>query len=186
MDKSGLCVDGVVFAFLILHTYLGWRRGLLWQIAGVASLGLGIVLGLALAPNIGVYVQRNVTSDPFRAKLVAFLFIFGLVGFSLRMVTAWIEVQSVKNLAKDDREKWRIKNRIWGGAFGALKGMIVAAIAVAACVSFYPKSALWTRSHLAGSLASAGSRLLPDGAVNEVRNWARQNVTSISQNLEIK
>lgn len=185
MDKSGLCVDCVLIAFLILHTFLGWRRGLLWQAAGVASLGLGVALGLALAPSIGVYVLRSVTSDPFRAKLVAFLFVFGLVGFALRMSTAWIEVHSEKNLLKEERDRRRAKDRILGGAFGAIKGLLVAAIAVAACVSFFPKSDLWTRSHLAGSLATAGSRLLPEGAVNEVRNWARQHVTSISQNLEI-
>lgn len=186
VDKFGLALDGAVVAFLILHVFLGWRRGLLWQAAGVCSLGLGVALGLALAPNIGVYAMQRVTSDPFRAKLVGFLFVFGLTGFTFRMAAAAVEVYSEKGLPKEEKEKRRAKDRILGGAFGAVKGFVTAAIVVAACVAFYPESPLWTRSHLTGALATAGSRLLPDGAVKEVRNWAKQHVTSISNNLEIR
>ena len=48
MEKWGLVVDAAMLGFLVLHTFLGWRRGLLWQAAGMASLLLGVGLGLGL------------------------------------------------------------------------------------------------------------------------------------------
>jgi hypothetical protein len=120
-----------------------------------------------------------VTSDAFHAKLAGFLLVFGVVCFALRMTVSYIEVRAERGLAKEERDKRRSKDRIMGGVFGAVKGLLLAAILVAACVSFFPKSALWKQSHLASSLATAGCRMLPDGAVKEVREWARQHVANI-------
>lgn len=179
VSNFGWCVDGGIFLFLVLHSFLGWRRGLLWQAAGVASLGLGVGLGLVLAPSVGSRAMSAVTNDSFHAKLAAFLLVFGLVCFALRMIASYIEVRAESGLAREERDKRRSKDRVLGGIFGAVKGLLLAAILVAACVSFFPKSALWNQSHLASSLATAGSRLLPDGAVKEVREWARQHVANI-------
>lgn len=186
MEKWGLAVDAIVLGFLVLHTFLGWRRGLLWQAAGVASLGLGVGLGLLLAPALAKVAMERITSDPFRAKLVGFLLVFGLSGFTLRMAAAFFEVYVEKGLPREDRLRRRARDRILGGAFGAVKGLVMAAIVIAACVAFYPESKLWRHSKLTGSMAAAGSRLLPEGAVAEVRSWAKQHVTSISENLDIK
>jgi hypothetical protein len=51
-------------------------------------------------------------------------------------------------------------------------------------VTFFPNSPLWRRSNLAGTMAEAGSRLLPDGAVKEVSAWARTQITTLQQNVE--
>ncbi len=181
----GWSIDLVIVGFLILQTFLGWRRGLLWQVAGVASIGFGIAIGMTLAPAIGARLVENVTSDLFRANLIGFLFVVGLVGFSLRMLAAWAEVRTETGLPKDERDKRRAHDRILGGIFGALKGSVLALIIVAASVSIYPKCNLWTDSRLAGPLAVAGSRLLPDGAVQEVSQWASKSAVSLKRGLEI-
>ncbi|HLX63516.1 MAG TPA: CvpA family protein [Planctomycetota bacterium] len=181
MTNLGWCVDIGVILFLVLHTFLGWRRGLLWQAAGVTSLAFGVGLGLAFAPALSKYALNRVTSDPLHAKLVAFLFVFGIVGFSLRLLASAAEVYSERGVPKEERAKRRSKDRVLGGIFGAIKGLVLAAIIIAACVSFYPNQPVWKKSHLAASFATAGSRLLPQGAVKEVRDWARQHVANIEQ-----
>ena len=184
--QIGWLVDGCILGFLILQTFLGWRRGLLWQVAGVTSVGFGVVLGWALAPNIGSHLMENITSDPFHAKLTAFLFVLGLVGFTLRLAAAWAEVHAEKGLPKEERERRRADDRILGGIFGALKGSVLALVFVAAGVALFPKSDIWQQSKLATPLAIAGSRLLPEGAVQEVTRWAGQSAAEMRQGLNIQ
>ncbi len=176
----GLGVDAGIILFLLLHCFLGWRRGLMWQAAGVASLGFGVGLGLILSPSIGVYALQRVTTNPFHARLIGFLLVFGLVGFTLRIVGSSIEVHAESGLPKPERDRRRAKDRILGGIFGAFKGLILTAILVAACAAFFPQSECWKHSRLAPPMATAGSRLLPRGAVKELRDWAKQNVACIS------
>jgi len=176
----GLGVDGGILLFLVLHCFLGWRRGLMWQAAGVASLGFGVGLGLVLSPSIGVYALQRLTSNPFHARLIGFLLVFGLVGFTLRIVASSIEVHSESGLPKPEKERRRAKDRILGGIFGALKGLVIAAILVAASVAFFPRNEFWKQSHLAPPMATAGARLLPRGAVKELHDWAKQKVACIA------
>jgi uncharacterized membrane protein required for colicin V production len=185
VDHCGWLFDGCIIGFLILQTFLGWRRGLLWQVAGVASIGFGVAIGMALSPAIGARLVDNVTSDLFRARMVGFLFVVALVGFLLRMLAAWAEVRTETGLKREERDSRRAQDRILGGIFGALKGSVLALIIVAACVAIYPESALWNRSTLARPLAVAGSRLLPEGAVDEVGQWASKSAISLKRGLDI-
>lgn len=186
MNYLGLWADLAIIACPILHLVLGWRRGFLWQVAGLASLCFGVGLGWLLAPVFSGIIQAQVASDPLRAKLLVFLFVFGVVGVTLRLVASWAEVQAERGLPKEEKEKRRKRDRVLGGMFGVFKGLILTAILVAAGVTLYPRNEILGRSYLAGSMARAGSRMLPDGAVKEVREWAKQQVTSISRNLEIE
>jgi len=179
-------VDCFIVGFLILQTYLGWRRGLLWQVAGVASLAFGVILGLVLAPYLARILTEHVTSNLFRAKLIAFLFVIGSVGLCLRIAAAIAEVHSEKGLPKKERELRRADDRILGGIFGALKGSVLSLVIVAAAVTLYPHAPLWNESRLASPLAVAGSRLLPGGAVNEVRRWAARSAMDIREGLDIR
>ncbi len=177
----GVGVDGGILFFLILHTFLGWRRGLVWLAAGGLSVGLGVGLGLLFSPMIGVYALERVTTNPLHARLVGFLAVFGLVGFSLRILAAAVIVHSEKGLPSDERDRRRKRDRIFGGIFGAFKGLVLAAIMIATSVAFFPDSAAWKKSHLAGVFATTGSRLLPSGAVQELRVWAKQHVASMTE-----
>jgi uncharacterized membrane protein required for colicin V production len=184
--QVGFFIDCMIVAFMVFHTYLGWRRGLLWQVAGVASIAFGVILGLCLAPYLGEFISEHLTSNQFRAKLIGFLFVFSCVGLTLRLAAAWAEVRTETGLPKKERDAKRADDRILGGIFGALKGSVLALVFVAAGVSFYPGSKVWPQSKLAEPLAIAGSRLLPDGAVKEVRRWAAQSAMELSQGLDIK
>jgi uncharacterized membrane protein required for colicin V production len=176
----GIGVDAGILFFLVLQTYLGLRRGLLWLAAGGMSVLLGVGLGLLFSPVIGAYALERVTSNPLHARLIGFLAVFGLVGFTLRIIAACVIVHSEKGLPKEERDHRRKKDRILGGVFGALKGLVLAAIAVAACAAFYPGAPAWKKSHLAPVFATTGSRLLPNGAVQEMRTWAKQHVASMT------
>ena len=183
--QSGTIVDVVIVFFLILQSFLGWRRGLLWQAAGVASMGFGVVLGWALSPLLSELFLEHVTSEPFHAKLAAFLLIMGTVGFSLRIAAAWAEVSAEAGVPRGVRDQRRADDRVLGGIFGAFKGCIITLLIIAACVSLYPKWAMWRESSLARPFAIAGSRLLPEGAVGEVKRWAGESVAEIRHGLNI-
>lgn len=186
MFEAGRVLDGMIVAFLLLQTFLGWRRGLLWQAAGVASLAFGVILGWVLAPLMADYLTEHITSNIFRAKLIAFLFIMGATGLTLRLAAAWAEVRSEKGLPKTERELRRAEDRVLGGIFGALKGCVLCLVLIAAIVSFYPNNRIWSRSTLATPFAVAGSRLLPDGAVREVRRWAAESAVDLQRGLDIR
>lgn len=183
---TGRLFDGGIIIFLLLQTYLGWRRGLLWQAAGVASIFFGVLLGWLLSPLAGAALHEHITSNPFRARLVGFLFVVASVGCALRMLAAWAEVRSEQGLPKPERDRRRADDRILGGIFGALKGCVLALVLVAAAVTCFPDFRAWPQSALVPPLAAAGSRLLPSGAVKEAAQWASRSAAEMQRGLEIK
>lgn len=184
--QSGWLVDASIAAFLLLQTFLGWRRGFLWQAAGVASIAFGVLLGLFFSPALGDIFSDQITSNPFHARLIAFMFILGSVGLSLRLAAAWAEVSTERGLPKKEKEKRRAEDRILGGIFGAVKGSVIALVLIAAAVSLQPESTLWNHSLLATPLSDAGSRLLPGGAAQDALQWATRSVTQLCKELDIK
>lgn len=182
----GYLTDFLFVAFMVVQTWLGCRRGLLWQAAGLAAVGFGLVLGVALAPALGVHFLGVVTQDRFHAQLLAFLLVAGLLGLGLRLLATWAEVRSEAGLQKQERERRRGHDRILGGIFGALKAFILAAVIAAAGVTLWPQGMGWTESHLAPPLAQAGARLLPEGAVEDVRAWAEHSGKDIAKGLQIQ
>ncbi|HEY3320778.1 MAG TPA: CvpA family protein [Planctomycetota bacterium] len=179
-------IDGLILAFLLLQTFLGFRRGLLWQAAGVASLAFGVILGWFLAPALAPYLTERITSDLFRAKLIVFLFVLASVGFTLRLIAAWAEVRSESGVPSKVREARRADDRILGGIFGAMKGCVLSMLIIAGLVSIYPDSKIWPRSNLAGPLATAGLRLLPAGAIQDAKRWALESASDMQKGLDIR
>ncbi|MFH0939604.1 MAG: CvpA family protein [Planctomycetota bacterium] len=185
-EHLGMALDAAIVGFLLLQTFLGWRRGLLWQAASVASIAFGLLLGLLLAPVIGARLTESVTSDLFRAKLIAFIFVVAVVGFSLRLIAAWAEVRAEQGLPKEERELRRADDRILGGIFGALKGCVLSLVIIAISVTFWPENRIWQYSKLSSPMAVAGSRLLPEGAVKEVKRWSIESAHNVRLKLDIK
>lgn len=183
---SGWLVDGLVVAFLVLQTFLGWRRGLLWQVAGVASMILGVLLGWWLAPSLGRFANQHIASNRLHARLVAFLFVLGTVGLATRLLAAWAQVRAERGLGKQERELRRAEDRILGGMFGAFKGCVLVLIIVATAAAYYPQSDVWQSSVLAGRVARAGSLLLPEGVVKDLSQWANRSVADIRNELDAK
>ena len=182
-DRGVSLIDLALVGYLCLQCFLGWRRGFLWQVAGMASIGFGMLIGILCAPFLAKHLMSHVTSEPFRARTIAFLFIIGSVGIVFRLLAAWAEVSADRGVSKKEREERRAQDRILGSGLGAVKGLLVAMIVSAACVAFFPNSTVWKRSHLAGNMAQAGSILLPDGAVREVGAWAKAQITTLQQSM---
>jgi uncharacterized membrane protein required for colicin V production len=182
----GTIADAVIVLFLLLQTWLGWRRGLLWQAAGVASVLFGMLLGWVAASRLGDVAERYITTNPFRAKLLVFLLVMGIVGLALRVLAGWAEVRSEQGVPKNERDRRRAGDRILGGMFGALKGCVLALVLVSAAASFFPNAPLWPRSRLAAPLARAGLRVLPEGAARDVAHWAGQSAADMRKGLEMK
>ena len=182
----GWITDLALVAFLVAQTWLGCRRGLLWQATALASLGFGLVLGLLLAPALGARLVGHLTQDPFHAQIVAFLFVAGLLGLGLRLLAAWAEAQSEQGLSKKEREERRGHDRVLGGMFGALKGCVLAAVLVAAGVTLWPDAVVWQNSRLAPPLAQAGARALPHGGVESLAAWLERSTKHLGERLQIR
>jgi len=179
----GTLTDFCLAAFLLFQTWLGWRSGLLRQATGLAALGFGVVLGVTLAPSLGGRILGWLTVDPFHARVLAFLFVFGLVCLTLQLLASWAEIQADAGIEKKDREQRRSQDRILGGIFGSLKALVVSLVLVAAGVNLYPKNEAWQGSRLAPPFAEAGARLLPEGAAEGVQAWILASAGQLSQKL---
>jgi len=181
----GLLIDVLLIAFLVYQTYLGWRSGLLWQVAGLASVGFGVIVGAALAPSLGSRLLGVVTSHPFHAKLTAFLLAAGLVCIAFRMVAVYAESRSEEGVSKKEREVRRREDRILGCIFGAIKGSVLTLVALAGLAGFAPENALWNESQLAPPLAKAGMRLLPGGIARSMQAWLDESKATVCDGLRI-
>ncbi|MCZ7648720.1 MAG: CvpA family protein [Planctomycetota bacterium] len=168
-----MLTDILLVAFLLFQAWMGWRSGLMWQAVAMASVGFGVLLGTALAPALGARLLGTVTGSAFHAKLVGFLFVAGVVCLALRIAATWAEQQSETGLPPKEREVRRGHDRILGGIFGALKGGVIALVLAAAAVTLWPQEQVWQSSRLVPPLAQAGARLLPDGALDEMKQRLR-------------
>ncbi len=182
----GILTDILLVSFLIFQTYMGWRSGLLWQAVAMGAVGFSVVLGSALAPALGMRLLGSVTSDPFHAKLIGFLFVSGSVALLLRLAATWAEHQAEQGLPRKEQEIRRGQDRILGGIFGALKASVIALVAAASLVSLWPRQSVWTESKLVPPLAVAGARLLPEGAIQELHVWLETSAQEVGRGLKIK
>ena len=182
----GLFVDVLLIGFLVYQTYLGWRSGFLWQVAGLASVGFGVIVGAVLAPSLGSRLLGVVTSNPFHAKLTAFLLAGGLVCIALRMAAVYAEARSEEGVSKKEREARRREDRILGCIFGALKGSVLTLVLLAGLAGFAPENSLWRESQLAPPLANAGMRLLPSGIARSMQVWLDESKVAVCEGLHIR
>lgn len=182
----GLFVDILLIAFLIYQTYLGWRSGFLWQVAGLASVGFGVIVGAVLAPSLGSRLLGVVTSNPFHAKLTAFLLAGGLVCIAFRMAAVYAEARSEEGVSKKERDVRRREDRILGCIFGALKGSVLTLLLLAGLAGFAPENTLWNESRLAPPMANAGMRLLPGGIARSMRAWLDESKVAVCDGLHIR
>lgn len=181
----GLLIDVLLIAFLVYQTYLGWRSGFLWQVAGLASAGFGVIVGAATAPSLGSRLLGTVTSNPFHAKLAAFLLAAGLVCIAFRMAAVYADARSDEGVSKKEREVRRRDDRVLGCIFGAIKGSVLTLVILAGLAGFVPGNAMWNESRLAPSMANAGMRLLPSGIAQSLQAWLDESKVAVCDGLHI-
>jgi len=182
---SGL-VDLLLVAFLVYQTFAGWRSGFFTQVTGLASVGFGVMVGTALAPPLGVRLLGLVTENHFHAKLMAFLFVAGLVCFALRLAVVYAEARAEEGVPKKEREQRRREDRVLGSIFGALKGSVVTLVLLAGLAGLAPELGFWQESRLAPPLATAGVRLLPDGATDRMQTWLERSKAEVCEGLQLR
>ncbi len=181
----GLLIDVLLIVFLVYQTYLGWRSGFLWQVAGLASAGFGVIVGAATAPSLGSRLLGTVTSNPFHAKLAAFLLAAGLVCIAFRMAAVYADARSDEGVSKKEREVRRRDDRVLGCIFGAIKGSVLTLVILAGLAGFAPGNALWNESRLAPPMANAGMRLLPGGIAQSMQAWLDESKVAVCDGLNI-
>lgn len=183
---AAMLLDTVLVLFLLLQTWLGTRSGLLRQAAGTISLVAGVLLGLAAAPFLGRHLMSHVTSNPFHARLAAFVLTAGVVGLVLRLLCAWTEARAEAGLSEEERERRRSRDHLWGGVFGAGKGVVSALLLTATAAAWWPEPAFWQETRLAQRLARGGACLLPEGAEKRMRAWVNSSAEELRRGLNIR
>jgi hypothetical protein len=126
-----------------------------------------------------------VTSNPFHAKLTAFLLAGGLVCIAFRMAAVYAEARSEEGVSKKERDVRRREDRILGCIFGALKGSVLTLVFLAGLAGFAPDNTMWHESNLAPPLANAGMRLLPSGIARSMQAWLDESKVAVCDGLQI-
>jgi hypothetical protein len=181
----GWLTDAVLCGALFFAAYTGLKTGFRWQLVSAGSILAGVLLGLACAPWLAP-LFAGVTREPFHARLAAFLLVASLVGFGLRMAAVYHEASQEETLPNEQLTWSRWSDCVAGGAFGALKGMLLAAVLAACAISLWPAHPAWEGATLTQRFADTGSRILPAGAPQQTKAWVRGSLETAREGLQIK
>ncbi len=124
-------LDVVLGLVLLLSVIGGLRAGLAREVIGLVALVLAVVLGLWFYGAAGALVLPYVSS-PQVANVIGFFVIFGGILLLGGLIT-WI----VERLFKLARLTWL--NRLLGGVFGLVRGVLVSAVIILALMAFSVK-----------------------------------------------
>ena len=148
-------IDWIICALLVLSTVVGIMRGVIREVLSIVGWVAGFMLSMSFAGEIADriplesigYIPRVIIAAVL--ILVACLFTVVLFGFILRKM---LEVAALT-----------FEDRILGGAFGFVRGIIV----VAACVFFFglsqslSSSRMWQQSVMIGPAETVIEWALP-------------------------
>ncbi|MGV3727785.1 CvpA family protein [Hydrogenophaga sp.] len=157
--------DWVLLTALLLSVLLGLWRGLVYEVLSVAGWVAAFVLAQAYADAAGAWLPMEGLSPPMRLA-VGFVLVFVVVAFAAGMV-AWLVQKLVASVGL------RPVDRVLGGAFGLLRGLVIL-LALALVVSMTQmQSATWWRESAMGGVLSATLHeikpLLPEAVARYIR-----------------
>ncbi len=133
-------LDFFLAAIVVASVIIGLFKGLIREVVGLVSAVLGLILAGQYYENLAVLVRSVVTNKEI-AAFVSFLLIFLAV-----VVIGWIVGGLLSKAAKGPL---KLINHALGGAFGFLKGVLIAAVFVLALLVFSIDRPTVTRSALA-------------------------------------
>lgn len=110
-------LDFLLIAILVICTILGFWNGLVKQLATIIGIVAGIVVAARLAPRFSGFLLGRLFSDPGTARIAAYVILFLAAALSV-----WLVGLGVRRLVK--KAELGLADRIWGGAFGTLKGLV--------------------------------------------------------------
>ncbi len=164
-------VLGLILALSILR---GFAKGIARTGIGFAAVILGILCGLWFYGTAGALTQTFISSRPL-ANLVGFLAIFVMVIVCGGLIGALLE-----KLLKFAHLSWL--NRLLGAAFGAVRGMLICAVAVFVLMAFSakppPQSVVHSRL---APYVMAGARVMAYAAPHDVREEFHRSYEKVKQ-----
>ena len=147
-------VDLVLLAVLAISVLLGLWRGLVYELLSILGWVVAYVAAPYVAPWIAPLLERQPLGPSLQAGLslvVGFLLVLLLWGLSARLLRALIHATPLS-----------VVDRLLGGGFGVLRGLLIALLAVVV-VGMTPavQSETWRASQLAPVLQAALQGLAP-------------------------
>jgi membrane protein required for colicin V production len=155
-------LDVLLGLILVLSILRGLFKGLARTGIGLASAVLGVLCGLWFYGIAGGYLREYVSSRPV-ANLIGFLVIFTLV-----IALGWLAGMVLDRLLKLANLSWL--NRLLGGVFGAVRGVLICTVVVFVLMAFAikpPPSAV-AQSRLAPYVMGA-ARVIAYAAPHDLR-----------------
>lgn len=147
-------VDLVLLAVLAISVLLGLWRGLVYELLSILGWVVAYVAAPYVAPWIAPLLERQPLGPSLQAGLslvAGFLLVLLLWGLSARLLRALIHATPLS-----------VVDRLLGGGFGVLRGLLIALLAVVV-VGMTPavQSETWRASQLAPVLQAALQGLAP-------------------------
>ena len=138
-------VDAALLGVLALSMLVGLWRGLTFELMSLAGWVVAYVAAQSLSPQVAAVIAAGEPTAAWHPA-VAFGATF------LAVLVAWALLARLARAAVH-ATPLTVADRLLGGAFGALRGLVVL-LAVATLVAFTPvaRSASWTASHAASLL----------------------------------
>ena len=125
-------LDIVIAIVLLLSLFTAFRNGLSREVVRLLALVVGVVAGMWWYGRLAVYYEPYIPSRQlaefaaFMTFLVASVIAGGVVAWGLAKLLGWTGL------------RWF--DRLLGGVFGAVRGLLISAIVVMAVVAFPPVS----------------------------------------------
>jgi membrane protein required for colicin V production len=166
-------LDVVLGIIILVSVIAGIKKGLARTAVGLGAALLGLLCGLWFHGMLGAYL--TFTGSRSVANLIAFFVIFLTCVLAGSLIGLLIE-----RLLKLVRLSWL--NRLLGGGFGLIRGVLIAAIVVMAVMAFTtrPGPGSVTNSRVAPYVIDT-ARVLTAAAPFEVKNAFRNSYERIKQ-----
>lgn len=165
---SGL--DWLIIAVVLLSVALAAAQGFLFEAFSLAGVVLGYLLAAWEYQRVAAWFAPYV-KQPWVAEIAGFLVIFIAV-----VLLAGIAGRLARWSAKEAGLRWF--DRVLGGAFGLVRGVLVAAVLAMALASFAPGSQWLARSQIGPYVLVVG-RAAIWVAPSEVRQRFREGLKGL-------
>ena len=163
-------LDWVVVGAILLSVLMAAAQGFFFELFSLAGVVIGYLLAAWEYPRLAAWLLPFAKAD-WVANLAGFLTIFFAVLF-----VAGMAGQLARWILKEVGLRW--VDRLLGGAFGLVRGVVIATVLVMGLAAFAPESKSLADSQVAGYFLVSG-RALSWLAPFEVRERFRQGVAAL-------
>lgn len=172
-------LDIFILIILLIGGLNGLRQGFLKACANL----IGWVLAVIIAAKYSAVIAPSMASlseDPVVQKIAAFAFVVLVI-----VVLTWIVTAILNRILKT--LKLGPLNRLAGGAFGSLKGLLIVLISMQGIGTFFESSSYWRQSKLVQALlpyAPMATELTKDTAYKALSHMKTEGSSEHGQRLD--